>query len=244
MKDILRVVVAAAALSVFGLVLLGHSDSPSPPDVRYLASDAHFMIGGQHIVIPVVAIRQPDHAFTLASGRSEGVKDKLQTKASDPTEPMKIEKIDLLIRQYKYTGEHIASLGICPLLKRKWSETLCRGQHQGLLSRLPEKFDLLDRDRLDLLKSESTVDGKPRYDQVKDMALRPGVTEISCDGQSRFCTAMVEVLPGLLTVWTVWSDEKTGSTAKQMADTQGTAIVQFVRRAIGPTEDPTLVNTD
>jgi hypothetical protein len=29
-----------------------------------------------------------------------------------------------------------------------------------------------------------------------------------------------------------------------MADSQGTAIVQFVRRAIGLTEDPTLVNED
>src|SRR3954468_81197 len=32
--------------------------------------------------------------------------------------------------------------------------------------------------------------------------------------------------------------EQTGSTAEQMAGTQGAAIVQFVRRAIGPTEDP------
>jgi hypothetical protein len=31
--------------------------------------------------------------------------------------------------------------------------------------------------------------------------------------------------------------------AAQMADS-GTATVQFVRRAIGPTEDPTLVNED
>ncbi len=76
------------------------------------------------------------------------------------------------------------------------------------------------------------------------MLLRPGVTEIGCDAQSQFCTAMVEVLPGLLAVWTVWNNEKTGSTAEQMADTQGTAIVQFVRRAIGPAEDPAIVNAD
>jgi hypothetical protein len=242
MKNILRIVVVAA-LSLFGFALLGRS-GPSPPDVRLLASDAHLMVGGQHIVIPVVAMRQPDHTFTLARGRSESVNDKLQTKASDPAEPMKIEKIDLMIREYQYTGEHIASSGICPLLKRKWSEMLCRGQHHGLLSRLPDKFDLLDRDRLDLLKGEATVGQEWRYDQVKDMALQPGVTEIGCDRQTRFCTAVVEALPGLLAAWTVWSDEKTGSTAEQMADTQGMAIVQFVRRAIGPTEDPTLVNTD
>ena len=154
-----------------------------------------------------------------------------------------MEKIDLVIREYQYTGEQLASFGICPLLKRKWSQTLCRGQHQGLLSRLPEKFDLLDRSRLDLL-SAFTVGKERQYDQVKDMALRPGVTEIGCDKQSQFCTAMVGVLPGLLAVWTVWSNEKTGSTAEQMANTQGTAIVQFVRRALGPIEDATLVNAD
>jgi hypothetical protein len=243
MKDTLCVVVAAA-LSVLGLALPVHSEAPSPPDVPFLASDAHFVIGGQHIVIPMVAMRQPDHVFNLAGGRSENMKEGLRAKASDPTEPMKMEKINLLIRQYQYTGQHVASVGICPLLKRAWSQTLCRGQHQGLLSRLPEKFDLLERGRLDLLKSAFTVGKERQFDQVKDMALRPGATEIGCDKQSQFCTAMVEVLPGLLAVWTVWSNEKTGSTAQQMADTQGTAIVQFVRRAIGSAEDPTLVNAD
>jgi hypothetical protein len=241
MKDILRVVIAAA-LWVLGFALPGCL--PSPPDVPFLASDAHYTIGGQHIIVPVVAMRQPDHTFNLASGRSRGIKEELQTKASNPAEPMKMEKINLLIRQYQYTGEHAASVGICPLLKRKWSETLCSGQHQGLLRRLPEKFDLLDRAKLDFLKSEFTVGRERVYDQVKDMALRPEVTEISCDRQSQFCTAIVEALPGLLAVWTVWNNDKTGSTAEQMADTQGTAIVQFVRRAIGPTEDPTLVNAD
>lgn len=241
MKDIFRVVVAAA-LWILGFALPGCL--PSPPDVPFLASDAHFTIGGQHIIVPVVAMRQPDHTFDLASGRSRGIKEELQTKASDRAEPMKMEKINLLIRQYQYTSEHAASVGICSLLKRKWSETLCRGQHQGLLSRLPEKFDLLDRAKLDFLKSEFTVGRERVYDQVKDVALRPEVTEISCDRQSQFCTAMVEVLPGLLAVWTVGNNDKTGSTVEQMADTQGTAIVQFVRRAIGPTEDPTLANAD
>jgi hypothetical protein len=243
MRDALRVVIATV-LSVLGFALPGCSESPSPPDVPFLASDAHFVIGGQHIVIPVVAMRQPDHIFNLAGGRSENMKEELQTRASDPTEPMKTEKIDLLIRQYQYTGEHVASVGICPLLKRTWSQTLCRGQHRGLLSRLPEKFDLLDRGSLDLLKSGFTAGKERQYDQMKDMVLPPGVTEVGCDKQSQFCTAVVEVLPGLLAVWTVWSDDKTGSAAEQIAATQGTAIVQFVRRAIGPAEDPMLVSAD
>ena len=79
--------------------------SPSQPDVAFLASDVHFRIGGQHIVLPAVAMRQPDYVFKLTGGRSENVKEELQMKRSDPAEPMKMEKADLLIRQDQYTGD-------------------------------------------------------------------------------------------------------------------------------------------
>jgi len=243
MRGILGVVVAAA-LPVLAVALVGYSESAASPDVVFLASDTHFTIGGQHVVIPAVAMRQRDHIFNLDRGRSESKKDRSQIDASDAVQPVKAERINLLIRQYQYTGEHVASSGICPLLKRKWSEAVCRGQDHGLLGRLPEKFDLLDQDRLDLLKSQFTVGGERVYDQMKDMILHPGVTEIGCDRRSQFCTATVEILSGLVAVWTVWSNEQTGSTARQMAEAQGPAIVQFVRRGIGPAEDPTLVDED
>jgi hypothetical protein len=240
MKNFTRAVAALAALCVTSC-----SDSPSPPDVQFLASDTHFMVGGQHIVIPAVALRGPGHTFDLNRSRPEmSLKERLKRDATDPGNPMKTDKLDLAIRQYQYTGEHLASLGICPLLKRTWSQSLCRGQHRGLLKRLPEQFDLLDRGKLDLLRNHWTVGKERKYDQVKDMTVHPGVTEIGCDRESQYCTAMVETLPGLVAVWTVWGDGKTGSTAGQMAHTQGEAIVQFVRRALGPAEDPTLVDAD
>jgi hypothetical protein len=223
----------------------GCSDSPSAPDVQFLASDTHFMLGGQHIVMPAVAIRGPDHTFDLNPTRPEkSLKQRLKSEASDPGNPMKVDKLGVLVREYRYTGEHTASTGICPLLKRLWSQVLCRGEHRGVLKRLPEKFDLLDRGKLDLLTRIWTVGRERQYDQVKEMAIRPGITEIGCDQESQYCTAMVEVLPNLLAVWMVWGDEKTASTAEQMAHVQGSAIVQFVRRALGPDEDRTLVDAD
>ena len=235
--------IAAAVLSLLSVTEC--SESPSPPDVQFLSSDYHFTVGGQHIVIPAVAIRGPDHVFDLGRRKPEkSLKERLKLEASDPSNPMRMDKLDLIIREYQYTGEHVASRNICPLLTRKWSQSLCRGQHRGLLKRLPEKFDLLDHVKLDLLRNHWTVGKERQYDQVKNMAIQPGVTEIGCDRQSRFCTAMVEVLPGLLAVWTVWSDAKTGDSPEEMANTQGAAIVQFVRRALGSVEDPTLVNAD
>jgi hypothetical protein len=157
---------------------------------------------------------------------------------------MPTDSIDVSIRAYESYDEHFGSRDICPLLTRAWARTQCRGQRGGLLGRLPEKFDLLDRSKLDRLKSHVTVGGETRYDQVKDMAFHPGSPEIGCDRQSHFCTAVVEALPGLLAVWTVWPDEKTGRTADQMAQIQGAATVPFVQRAIGPVEDPTLANAE
>ena len=235
--------VAAVVLSALGVTAC--SDSPAAPDVQFLASDFYLAVGGQRIVVPAVALRGPGHTFDLNRQRPErSLKETLKAEASDPDRPMKMDKLDLRIREYQYTGKSLASLEICPRLKRAWSQLQCRGQQRGLLKRLPEQFDLLDRGKLDVLRSHWTVGRERKFDQVKDMAVQPGIAEIGCDRQSSFCTAVVEVLPGLVAVWTVWGDEKTGGTAGQMANTQGAAIVQFVRRALGPAEDPTLVDAD
>lgn len=99
----------------------------------------------------------------------------------------------------------------------------------------------MDRSKLEILKHRLTVGGERTYDQVKSMSFRPGETEIGCDKTSVFCTAAVEVLPGLVAIWTVWSSQRTGVAAGQIAASQGAALVQFARRAIGPVEDETLV---
>jgi hypothetical protein len=242
MMQAIRGVAIAAAVAALGLA--GCSPNPPPPDVPFLASDLHFWIGRQHIVIPAVAMRGPDHTFTLSRGPRENVKEKLKRQASDAGDPMKVETLDLSIRQYQYTGEHRASVGICPLLTRRWSAAVCRGERTGLLARLPERFMLLDRDNLDVLKNHFTVGKERRYDQVKDMVLQPGVPQIGCDKESRFCTAMVAVFPTLLATWTVESDQRTGRTAGQMTEAEGAAIVQFVRRGIGAEEDPSLVDAE
>ena len=95
-----------------------------------------------------------------------------------------------------------------------------------------------------MLQNYWTVGKERQFDQVKDLALTPGITEIGCDQESIFCTAAVEVLPGLLAVWTVWSDEKTGRTARDMAESQGAAVIQLVGRGLGKDEDPTLAGAN
>jgi hypothetical protein len=244
MLDSLMDLPRMTAVLAFALGIAGCSER-GILDVAFLASDLYFSIGGQSIVIPAVALRGPDHVFDLSSRKPDrSLKETLNSEAREPSHPMKRDKLDLGIRQYQYTGETFDGINICPLLTRKWSQSLCRGRHRGLLRRLPEKFALLDRTKLDVLKNHWTVGKERQYDQVKDMTMRPGVTEMGCDKESRFCTALVQVVPGLVAVWTVWPDPNTGGTAADAAQSQGSAIVELVRRGLGRMEDPTLVEAD
>ncbi len=237
MKHVFYTAIGMAVLAMLA-AFVGFGD-PAASRAKRLASDRYFVIGGQRIVVPVVALRGPGHVFDLSSQQTG--KTGASETPSDPEHPLQIDKIDLIIREYQYTGETNASTVICPLLKRSWAQTICRGEQHGSLGRLPEQFDLLDQRKLDLLKNYWTIGRERVFDQIDGKLLRAGVTEVGCDKNSTFCTAVVKVLPDLVAVWTVWSDEKSGIKADQMAFKQGAAIVQFVESGLGPSEDPSLV---
>ncbi|MBR0869864.1 hypothetical protein JQ633_05815 [Bradyrhizobium tropiciagri] len=240
MKQLLYMAIGAVILALLAS-FAGFGDQGASR-AQHFASDRYFVIGGQHITVPVVALRGPGHVFNLGAHATE------RTNASevspDSYHPVQANKLDLIIREYQYTGEMLASTAICPLLKRTWSQTICQGPRRGLLRRLPEQFDLLDEGRLDLLKDYWTVGRERMLDQIGGKTPPLGVTKIGCDQHSPFCTAIVEVLPNLLAVWTISSEEKSGSKTEQIADAQGAAIVQFVRRGLGPREDKSLVDLD
>jgi hypothetical protein len=233
----------AAALLLAPLALSACRDEGQvpPADIPFLTADGHYRIGAHSITVPMVALRRTGHAFTLNREKpAKSRKEILMEQATDPDNPMPVERLSLEIHQYQMRDAYGASMEICPRLTRLWAQVVCRGEHRGLLKRLPETFDLVDRAKMDILPHHFYAGAElvSQYDQIKHMALQPGVTEIGCTKETEFCTAVVEALPGLLAVWTAGSDER--GTVEQ----QGQAIVEFVRRAIGPTEDRTLVTTD
>lgn len=242
MNHIFYTLVAVAVLA--GLATFAGFGDPAASYAQRFAIDRYFIIGGHRITVPAVALRGSSQVFDLGSLRAEKTMDGASETPSDPDHPVQTNKLDLIVREYQNTGELTASIAICPRLQRTWAQTVCRGEQHGLLGRLPEQFDLLDRGQLALLKGYWTVGRERMFDQVNNKALQLGVTEVGCDQRSSFCEAAVEVLPDLLAVWTVWSDESSGIRAEQMALKQGAAIVQFVRRGLGPFEDPSLVDLD
>jgi hypothetical protein len=225
------------------VVLVACSKEPAALDPALLASDVSFNIGGHKVVVPVVTVRGPDAVFSLGR-REPNPLNQMLAKASDPNSPLQVDTLPLAIRPYQSTGERLESSKICPLLTRRWAQAVCRDEQSGILKRLPEKFDLFDRQKIEILKRHLTIGGETEYDHVSGMVLRPGTIEIGCDKASKFCTAAVEALPGLLAIWTVWGTDNADAEARSMAREQASAIIEFVQRAIGPSEDVTLLTAD
>jgi hypothetical protein len=237
--------VRRAITTLLFLWVAGCSDEPPAPNVEFLASDAHFLVAGHHIVVPIAAIQGPGQVFTIGHKLSNNQGKDLKTKAADPNNPMRVDSVALAVYEYGQANERIESAKLCPLLKRRWAQMVCRGHYNETLRRLPLKFDLFDRQKLERLKRRGSAGSvETQYDHVKDMTLPLGVPVVRCDMSSEFCTSAVETVPGMIAVWAVWYDERTGETPAQMSMRQGPAVVEFVRRAIGPTEDITFVTTD
>ncbi|WP_022722691.1 hypothetical protein [Rhodopseudomonas sp. B29] len=244
-------VLGCVPLLIFGLVsvfaigavtslyfALAPPEAPTPPDVSFLASDAHFMIRGQHLIMPVVALSSFHCVECLEPHRLKSSKEHLQD-AGDPAKPKLVRRLDVSIVRYRNIVEQSSTPDICSLLTRQWSKAVCSGQTKGILGRLPSSIRLRDG----TLREEATPAAEQAADRRKD-GIRPVAAEIHCDVDAKFCDARIEALPGLLAEWTVWKDERTGTTASEMADRQGIAIVEFVRRAIGPVEDATLLQAE
>jgi hypothetical protein len=218
--------------------------SPQPPtDVDFLASDAHFILGGQEFVLPFVAIAQVSEPLSY-SNRAFGfpsADDSLEVRAADrasarrlagdPTRPMRAGAISISFQTYQYFGEHAASVRICQRLTRTWSRAVCQGERPGALRDLPEKFQLFDRKNMSQLAQHFTVGKERRSAQVANMRILPGETELQCDADSKFCTAALAVHPSVVAIWTVWSRPE--ESALHMARRQGQAICSFARNNIG-----------
>jgi hypothetical protein len=50
--------------------------------------------------------RGPDHSFDLRGRKPErSLKETLKSQAGDPKNPMKMDNLDLIVREYQFTGE-------------------------------------------------------------------------------------------------------------------------------------------
>lgn len=207
-----------------------------------LASDAYLKVADLDFVIPIVALLEPRYAYTPYSfslGSKKPSDEELEKRAefkklsTKPETAPGVDRVEILIRQYQYTGELASSQKICPLLRRDWAKFFCKGEYLNVMQILPEKFYIIDKDHTDLFASHYTVGGERVSDQIKELNLKNQSVDISCDVDGKFCTAGTQTSPRTLAIWTVWPSEKPIRTAREMAKSQGGAMQAFVKHAIG-----------
>ncbi|WP_274627998.1 hypothetical protein [Arvimicrobium flavum] len=204
---------------------------PEVPEAEFAASDAHFLIGSERVILPFVAVRgasgpKPyrNDAFHEKDGDDESRTKRMREAAGNPHSPMPIGMLEVSIRHY--AGEMFRVEELCPLLRRQWAKALCRGERVGIIAELPQRFYLVGLRYLSQLEmgDQIAATGKPPV----------GSPKLVCDRKSEFCKAAVAVSPDMLAVWTVWSNGREG--VEQMAERQGSAISKFVRDELGKQE--------
>lgn len=215
--------------------------------IEDLASDAYLEIADLNIVIPIVALLEPQYAykspsFSLGSdafnqqaARQDRVRFKQLSARSETA--IKVGRAEILIGEYQYSGERLSSRKICPLLKRDWAIYFCEGKKQQVMRELPGRFFIADSNRLDLFSTHYTAGGEKVVDQLQKLKLDTSSVEIACDADGKFCTAGVQTTPNTVAVWTVWPTDNPPKTTWQNAESQGRAIKAFVKYAIGSQPD-------
>jgi hypothetical protein len=199
------------------------------PDVAYLATNGHFIVGDRLIVVPFVAVESVmAWESSELSQLSPDDHERLLELAGNSTKPLKVRKMRLQFSSYGTFGEFGISKKICPLLSVEWAISLCYGKKPGELKNLPDSLEILDRSVAKENVNTTTVGGEERSNQLSKMKFRISQTEVVCDLNSHFCTSAVAVSPGLLAVWSVWSEEKQRETAQEMGLRQGKAIYWFL----------------
>jgi hypothetical protein len=244
-KSLIFIVLTIAA--GFYFFTRNHKERKTEEDrTQELASDAYLKVADLNLVIPIVALLEPRYAYTPYSfslGSKKPNKKELEKRAEfkklsaeSETAPT-VDRAEILVRQYQYTGESISSQKICPLLKRDWAKFFCKGEHLEIMRKLPEKFYVVDKAHIDLFASHYTVGQEVMADQIHKLDLASKAIDISCDADGKFCTAGVKTSSGTLAVWTVWPSVKPLKSAQQVAETQGRAIAAFVKYGISSQPD-------
>ena len=233
-KDGRRLAGFAGFLLIVIIAFLAWSEKKRRLDFEFFSNDTYFEIAGQTIILPSLFYTWQ---IKIKYTSEDTYQNDQRNMGENPAKPQIVRSMRVFVEIYRTFGERFSSQGICPILSREWARNICENKRPGQLKNLPQSFLLLNRDHIDILKRYPTVGKERQYDQIVEMRFEPGQSEIGCDKESKFCTAIVTIDPKLIAVWTVWSENDSPNSASNMAERQGRAIFQLVENGLGKIED-------
>jgi hypothetical protein len=245
-KAIILTLLAGVALAVFAF--LYQTKRHSDDHIKFLASDAHVIVGDVPLIVPFVALtgyisEGPSFSLNRENDRKQA-KDRLEAfrKAASiaGTAPV-VEKLQFGLSAFGFDDPEAMPGRICAQLSRDWSKSVCMDPWAPLLQAMPydnNKFYLADGRNLAVFENQLTVGDERVSDQLKAMKLITGEPSVVCDkpsnSKTQFCTAAVHIKQHLTAVWTVWNSN--AETPAKRAAREGKAITALVLNGLGATE--------
>lgn len=213
------------AIRTLGLwvVLLCALSACAPPlprvDPVQLSGDIEISLGGNRVIVPVVAVTKWTEEGDLVVPQSP------------------VESLEIFITVYGSAGEMVKSREICPLLTRQWSKSICQSSYTPLYQSLPRQFTLLTEAGLSGLRNTflSGV-GQTKFDVVSTINFNTARPDRACSNRSlagnSFCWAGYQLSNGLLVLWQGRPED----------DARSAEMIQiFVDNALGADENFDLV---
>jgi hypothetical protein len=245
-RAIILTLLAGVALAIFAYLYQKRRDSDD--HIKFLASDAHVVVGDVPLVVPFVALsgyvsQGPSFSLNRENDRKQA-KDRLaafrKAASSAETAPV-VEKLQFGLSAFGFDDLEAMPGRICAQLSRDWSKSVCMDPWAPLQQAMPHDGNyiyLADGRNLAVFENQSTVGGERVSDQLKAMKLITGEPSVVCDkpsnSKTQFCTAAVLIGQHLTAVWTVWNSN--AETPAKRAAREGKAITALVLHGLGATE--------
>jgi hypothetical protein len=246
-RAIILTLLAGAALAVFAF--LYQKKQSSDDHIKFLASDAHVVVGDVPLIVPFVALtgyisEGPSFSLNRENDRKQA-KDRLaafrKAASSAGTAPL-VEKLQFGLSAFGFDDPEAMPGRICAQLSRDWSKSVCMDPWAPLQQAMPydhNKVYFADNRNLAVFDNHNTVGDERVSDQLKAMKMITGEPSVVCDklssSKTQFCTAAVLIKQHLTAVWTVWNSN--AETPAKRAAREGKAITALVLNGLGATEN-------
>jgi hypothetical protein len=225
------------------LAACGNDKHPSI-NVRLLSTDIHVSVAKHTLVLPFIAL--DDYAYRKQSfslnrkGDNESALVALRqflNDSADPKKPLALDELSVVVRTYGWNDSDMRQRQICPMLTRKWAQSVCDNPWAAIQQALPSNsFRLVNLGRLqvnchDDSKLRLPLPQRPREAVMVCKALVYGAPD------NQYYHAVIRIDGDLGVLWTVWRYGQNGETAEAMTEREGKAIVAFVQYGLGKKEN-------
>lgn len=242
-----------ACCSVLGCVFLALTackkiEEP-PRNYALLASDVHVSIAHRRLVLPFISLsaNRGMQSFSLAkkddAASQANAIDNLMHESIDSENSKPLDRISLQIDTYGWDDWDMKMGQICPMLTRKWAQSVCDNPWAVVQQSLPNRIEIVDLRRLKLDTNQYSPRCAENSLPYQSLPARQGAPVIICEQQmfggkaAEFYVAAVRIDGDLGAVWLIARSSQAGETGEARMARQGKAVVAFLQYGLGPSED-------